>query len=284
MNQYVIEKELGAGSFGKVKLVRNTDDNKHYAMKVFKKSRLLTRKRGLKKGCLDDIYREISIMKLISHKNIIRVYEVINDPTADHILLVMYYAQKGPTMKPDWENPPLPLDLCKQYFCNVLCGLNYLHSRRIIHRDIKPENLLVGEDGYVRISDFGSALILPEDEDELGFQDKLRQTVGSPAFLPPELCAIDLPHIHATAIDIWALGVTLYFFVFGTAPFRDDTEIHLYDKIRTQELTFPRATDPDCVDLLSELLQKDPKSRISLTGAALHKWLKNDKDKLDFLR
>lgn len=134
-----------------------------------------------------------------------------------------------------------------------------VHALDIIHRDIKPANLLVSHEGVVKISDFGVS----------SFDDKevLSETAGTPAFFAPELCCTDV-HVRpriTKAIDIWALGVTLYCFIFGQCPFTAATEFELFDVIPTQPLSFPYPLqDNDLEDLLHKLLTKDPDERITL--------------------
>lgn len=152
---------------------------------------------------------------------------------------------------------PIPEDIAKKYFCDVIDGLEYrkrnvgipfltylVHSLKVIHRDIKPENLLVTGDGTAKISDFGTSIILHNEDDE-----NLKRTVGSPAFLAPELCSgnsitvfelslMNLDHnvhIVPSAIDIWSLGASLYCFIFGALPFTGETEMQMYDSIRNHE-------------------------------------------------
>jgi len=123
--------------------------------------------------------------------------------------------------------------------------------------DIKPENLLLC-DGVVKISDFSVSILLSESN-----KRQLKHTVGTPAFLPPELCSEMSSKIIATALDIWSLGVTLYVFVFGKLPFEGINQIELYNAIRLQRLQLPWKIDPDLEDLLRRMLNKSPAHRPS---------------------
>jgi len=148
-----------------------------------------------------------------------------------------------------------------------------LHSRKIIHRDIKPENLLVSADDTVKIADFSVSICLEDERDD----SQLKRTVGSPVFLAPELCASETPRIIGPAIDIWAAGVTLYFFVFGRPPFQGETEGQMYDNIKNNPVRFPKKIDSDLKDLIEKLLQKDPKKRITIEQIKKHAWIKKAK-------
>jgi len=182
--------------------------------------------------------------------------------------MVLEYAEFGSVMKGEMELDSLPEHKCRKYFRDAVMGLEYLHSCRVIHRDIKPENLLLFSDDVVKISDFGVSIRLDTEVD----QKSLKKTVGSPIFLPPELCASETPKISGPAVDIWALGVTLYFFVFGKFPFLGDTEMQMYDNIRSQKLQFPNKVDKDLQDLLQKLLKKNPDRRISIKDIKKHPW------------
>ncbi|KAK6358900.1 hypothetical protein TWF696_000079 [Orbilia brochopaga] len=143
--------------------------------------------------------------------------------------------------------PAMTIETARQVFRDTVLGLEYLHYQGIIHRDIKPANLLWNRDHRVKISDFGvSYLGQGMDVDgnmELDQTDiELAKTVGTPAFFAPELCYSDIskPRPQITeAIDVWALGVTLYCLIFARCPFMASGEYELYNVIETQELFIP---------------------------------------------
>jgi len=273
VNQYVLLKELGRGSYGKVKLCVNTEDNEFYATKVFRKKQLSKRRVGMVKGgALRDALNEIELMKTLRHHNIIMLFEVIDDPGEDKLFMIIEYAEGGSVQVGEMETDPIPEDKARRYFNDAVAGLEYIHSKNVIHRDIKPENLLLMKDGALKISDFGVALRLSSDEN--ANQQLLKKTVGSPAFLPPELCAAEIPQLYGTAIDIWALGVSLFFFIFGHLPFLGDTEMQMFENIRTKEVEFPREISGLLSDLITKMLQKEPEKRFTLKDIQNHAWTK----------
>lgn len=138
VNNYVVIKTIGIGTFSKVKLALNTDDNQLYAIKEMKKKHLSKKRFGMRKAtALDDILREISIMKKLHHRNILHLHEVINDPKEDRLFLVIEYADGGPVMKGELEAEPLPERKARAFITDVVNGLEYMHHNKIVHRDIK---------------------------------------------------------------------------------------------------------------------------------------------------
>lgn len=284
VNQYCVMRTIGVGAYGKVKLVLNLEDNQLYAMKILIKSQLKRKRIGMKKGsAFEDCLREIELMKKMDSLYAIKLIEILDDPNDDKLYMILEYAEGGPTMKSEMELDPLPEDKARLFFHDIVCAIDYIHSMKIIHRDIKPENLLVTSDGRVKISDFSVSINLDSKED----QKLLKKTAGSPIFIPPELCGPDNCRIIGTALDVWSLGITLHFFLFGRPPFQGDTEMQLYDNIRNQRLTFENLTvlAPDGIhlpvskelqDLLRRILHKDPKHRITIKEIKKHPWVKFD--------
>lgn len=126
----------------------------------------------------------------------------------------------GPVMTEAEYNTPLPQELARSYFRDVLRGIEYLNFQKIIHRDIKPSNVLLSEDGVAKIADFGVSTQLQ------GAPTLLRDVQGTPAFMAPELFA-EVPLYDGNSADIWSLGATLFTLTVGTPPFMADTEPQL---------------------------------------------------------
>ncbi|KAF9945778.1 protein kinase ssp1, partial [Modicella reniformis] len=155
INKYMVVRELGRGVHGKVKLCRDTTTNEFCAIKIVDKT---TRRRlgRSQQSNEQKIRREIAIMKKCVHPNVVRLIEVIDDPNARKIYLVLEYMEGGEVRWKDTEDKPiLPLQHARLIFRDVVLGLEYLHMQGIIHRDIKPANLLLSVDNSVKISDFG---------------------------------------------------------------------------------------------------------------------------------
>ncbi|XP_022103834.1 calcium/calmodulin-dependent protein kinase kinase 1-like isoform X2 [Acanthaster planci] len=281
LNQYLLSDEIGKGSYGVVKLAYNEEDDVHYAMKILSKKKLVRKggfakrppPRGGKPGQgpktpLDRVYQEIAILKKLDHPNIVKLVEVLNDPAEDNLYMVFELVEKGAVMEVPTNNP-LSEELAWTYFRDIILGIEYLHYQKIVHRDIKPSNLLLGEDNHLKIADFGVS-----DRFE-GIDALLSDTVGTPAFMAPETLHEDSNKYGGRALDVWAIGITLYCFIFGHVPFQDDFILGLHAKIRNLPLPFPEDKPiPDNLkDLILKMLEKDPDKRIKIPEIKLHPWV-----------
>uniref|UniRef100_A0A1A7YPC9 calcium/calmodulin-dependent protein kinase n=1 Tax=Iconisemion striatum TaxID=60296 RepID=A0A1A7YPC9_9TELE len=285
LNQYKLKDEIGKGSYGVVKLAYNEDDNTYYAMKVLSKKKLMRQAgfprrpppRGARalpdgpgqpKGPLERVYQEIAILKKLDHPNVVKLVEVLDDPSEDHLYMVFELVKQGAVMEVPADKA-FSEDQARFYFRDLLRGIEYLHYQRIIHRDVKPSNLLVGEDGHIKIADFGVSNQF-EGADAL-----LTSTVGTPAFLAPETLSETRKNFSGKALDVWAMGVTLYCFVFGVCPFMDERILSLHQKIKTQPVVIPEHADisGDLKDLLLKMLDKSPETRISVPQIKVHPWV-----------
>ncbi|CAN1182330.1 Serine/threonine-protein kinase GRIK2 [Linum perenne] len=274
INEYVRECKIGAGSYGKVVLYRSSIDGKHYAIKAFHKSYLLKLRVGPSETAMTDVLREVLIMKMLQHPNIVNLVEVIDDPNTDHFYMVLEYVDG----KWFWEGcgPPggIGEHTARKYLRNIVSGLMYLHAHNIVHGDIKPDNLLVTSNGVVKIGDFSVSQVFEDENDEL------RRSPGTPVFTAPE-CCLGLTY-NGKVADTWAVGVTLYCMVLGQYPFLGETLQDTYDKARfhffsfqivNNPLVLPDRLDSKLKDLLEGLLSKDPTQRLTLDAVADHAWV-----------
>ncbi|XP_077252929.1 serine/threonine-protein kinase GRIK1-like [Tasmannia lanceolata] len=274
VNEYVRECKIGSGSYGKVVLYRSNIDGKRYAIKVFHKSHLLKLRVAPSETAMTDVLREVSIMKMLAHPNIVNLIEVIDDPNTDHFYMVLEYVEgkwiyegSGPPggIAESTTRRGIAEDTARRYLRGIVAGLMYLHAHNIVHGDIKPDNLLVTSSGTVKIGDFSVSQVFEDSNDEL------RRSPGTPVFTAPE-CCLGLTY-HGKVADTWAMGVTLYCMVLGQYPFLGDTLQDTYDKIVNNPLSLPDGIDPELKNLLEGLLCKDPGQRISLETVAVHPWV-----------
>uniref|UniRef100_A0A8C3J0Y8 Calcium/calmodulin dependent protein kinase kinase 1 n=1 Tax=Chrysemys picta bellii TaxID=8478 RepID=A0A8C3J0Y8_CHRPI len=273
------------GSYGVVKLAYNESDDKYYAMKVLSKKKLLKQygfprrppPRGSKATSggqpkpmapLDRVYQEIAILKKLDHINIVKLIEVLDDSAEDNLYMVFDLLRKGPVMEVPTDQP-FTEEQARLYFKDIVLGIEYLHYQKIIHRDIKPSNLLLGDDGHVKIADFGVS-----NQFE-GNDAQLSSTAGTPAFMAPEAISDSGKSFSGKALDVWAMGITLYCFVYGKCPFIDEYILSLHNKIKNKAVEFP--DEPQISEELKELivrmLDKNPETRITVPEIKLHPWL-----------
>eukprot|EP00794_Sanderia_malayensis_P014015 gene14015-15473_t len=275
INHYQIQEEIGRGSFAAVYKCISSKTNQTYAMKVISKKRMI-RKTGFtarhprkgKSNPLDGLHREIAILKKVDHPCIVKLVEVIDDSDIDDVYMVFELMKSGPALEIPTDSP-LSEEKARRYFRDTILGLEYLHHTKIIHRDIKPSNLLLDNNDHVKIADFGVSDMF-EGED-----DTLNRFAGSPAFQAPEAISEGRSKFSGKAADIWALGVTLYSFIYGIVPFNDKDVITLYERIKNEKLVFPDEpiVDPQLQDLICRLLSKDAKQRIKIADIKNHPWV-----------
>ncbi|XP_068585589.1 calcium/calmodulin-dependent protein kinase kinase 1 isoform X2 [Cebidichthys violaceus] len=285
LNQYKLKSEIGKGSYGVVKLAYNEDDDKHYAMKLVSKKKLMKQcgfprrppPRGPKAaqgeqpkilGPLERVYQEIAILKKLDHVNIVKLVEVLDDPAEDNLHMVFDLMPKGPVMEVPTD-VPLTEEQARLYFRDIILGIEYLHYQKIVHRDIKPSNLLLGDDSHVKIADFGVSNQF-EGNDAM-----LSSTAGTPAFMAPETLSDARKSFSGKALDVWAMGVTLYCFVFGKCPFIDEYILALHNKIRTRLVDFPETPkiSEELRTLVLQMLDKNPDTRITIPEIKMDQWV-----------
>uniref|UniRef100_A0A674AEF0 Calcium/calmodulin-dependent protein kinase kinase 1, alpha a n=1 Tax=Salmo trutta TaxID=8032 RepID=A0A674AEF0_SALTR len=216
-------------------------------------------------GPLERVYQEIAILKKLDHLNIVKLVEVLDDPAEDNLHMGI------PVMEVPTDSP-FTEEQTRLYFRDIVLGMEYLHYQKIVHRDIKPSNLLLGDDSHVKIADFGVSNQF-EGNDAL-----LSSTAGTPAFMAPETLSDIRQSFSGKALDVWAMGVTLYCFVFGKCPFIDEYILVLHNKIRTKCVEFPESPEisEELKSLIQRMLDKNPDTRITIPEIKLDPWVTQD--------
>ncbi|GKU93576.1 hypothetical protein SLEP1_g7162 [Rubroshorea leprosula] len=265
VNNYVRERKIASGNYGKVALYQSTTDGKHYAIKAFHKSHLSRVRVAPSETAMSDVHREVLIMKSLEHPNIVNLFEVIDDPNTDHFYMVLEYVEGKWVCEAFGDTRGISEDTARKYLRDIVSGLMYLHAHNIIHGDIKPDNLLITSAGTLKIADFSVSQVVEDCDDEL------RRSPGTPVFTAPECCSGST--YHGKAADTWAVGVTLYCMIFGKYPFLGETIPDTYDKIVNKPLILPDDMNPELRNLLEGLLCKDPRQRMTLNDIAEHTWV-----------
>eukprot|EP00756_Hemistasia_phaeocysticola_P030468 Hpha_TRINITY_DN16291_c2_g2::TRINITY_DN16291_c2_g2_i1::g.14151::m.14151/K07359/CAMKK2; calcium/calmodulin-dependent protein kinase kinase 2 len=257
INEYAVITELGRGAYGKVKLVTHIPTDQWFAIKIMNKHVLSRVRKGVSgKTAMDDVLREIAIMKALDHPNVVKLHEVINDPSCKKLYLIIDYVENGPIW--NMGDKALEVATIRKHLVGMCQGLDYLHAQNVLHRDIKPDNLLVDGDDQVRWCDFGVSGARDADGD--GEDDLILDSEGTPAFLTPEQCKQQ--PLSGRMVDLWAMGVTLYCMTFGRLPFTGSSIQEMTESICGPGPSFEDCPDPDLRDLLERLLHPDPEKRI----------------------
>ncbi|CAR29024.1 hypothetical protein ZYGR_0W00520 [Zygosaccharomyces rouxii] len=254
---------LGFGSTGKVQLACNEITQQSAAVKEISKA-IFSAKTAPGNSSIAastpdplpyGIEREIIIMKLLNHPNVLRLYDVWE--TNPSLYMVLEYAEKGELFNLLVENGPLPENEAVCFFRQIIIGVSYCHALGIVHRDLKPENLLLDHDLNIKIADFGMAAL--ETEDKL-----LETSCGSPHYAAPEIVS-GIPY-HGFASDIWSCGVIFFALLTGRLPFdEEDGNIrNLLLKVQSGKFEMPDDDEisPEAQDLLAKILTVDPECRI----------------------
>ncbi|XP_062391965.1 MAP/microtubule affinity-regulating kinase 3, partial [Sardina pilchardus] len=205
VGNYRLLKTIGKGNFAKVKLARHTLTGKEVAVKIIDKTQLNS-------SSLQKLFREVRIMKQLNHPNIVKLFEVIE--TEKTLYLIMEYASGGEVFDYLVAHGRMKEKEARAKFRQIVSAVQYCHQKCIVHRDLKAENLLLDADMNIKIADFGFS-------NKFTMGSKLDTFCGSPPYAAPELFRDE--HYMGACVDVWALGVMLFFMATGTMPFRADT-------------------------------------------------------------
>ncbi|XP_062621740.1 serine/threonine-protein kinase N2-like [Saccostrea cucullata] len=238
---------LGRGHFGKVILAEYKNTNEYYALKALKKP---------------DIIARDEVESLMSEK---RIFEVINSmrhpflvnlfacfQTEAHVIFVMEYACGGDLMMhihSDVFSEPRTVF----YSGCVVLGLQYLHEHDIVYRDLKLDNLLLDQEGYLKIADFGLC------KEGMGYGDRTSTFCGTPEFLAPEVLT---ETSYTRSVDWWGLGVLIFEMLVGESPFPGDDEEEVFDSIVNEEVRYPRFLSTEAIAIMRRLLRRNPDRRL----------------------
>jgi serine/threonine protein kinase len=261
IKDYCVEhKKIGAGAFSTIHKAHHIDTNRVYAIKkidIYKTKK--TNKEAYK--------REFSLLRKIEHKNIIKLHDIIIDSHQQNLFLVLDYYKNGDLAK-FLNGRSLKEKYCKKYMFQLRDGLEYLFSKNIIHRDLKPQNLLLDDNYNLIITDFGLAKSYQSNE--------LLETIcGSPLFMAPEIIQ---KKPYSIKSDLWSVGVILYQMLYAKLPYFSKNIIKLIAEINRKPVLFesPFIVSDECIQLMKELLKKDPSDRIGWHDFFNHSWFSRD--------
>lgn len=258
LGQYRLGKTLGIGAFGKVKMAFHIITGQKVAVKILNKGKIKHMEMAEK------VRREINILKMCTHPHIIRLYEVIDTPS--DIFVIMEYVSGGELFDFIVSRGRLPPDEARQFFHQIVSGIEYCHYHKIVHRDLKPENLLLDSDNNIKLADFGLSNVAHDG-------DFLRTSCGSPNYAAPEVISGNL--YAGAEVDVWSMGVILYALLCGTLPFDDESIPNLFKKIKSGMYSLPSHLSQSARDLILRLLVVDPMKRITIPEVRQHQWFQH---------
>ena len=279
---YLLLQTLGEGEFGKVKLGVHRHFGEETAIKLIKREMVAAAEEHQADGSkTSKVEREISVLRLLRHPNIVHLYEVIESER--YIGIVLEYGAGGELFDYILAQKCLQEREACRLFAQLVSGVSYLHRKKIIHRDLKLENLLLDRHRNVIITDFGFANNFSARSNDL-----MATSCGSPCYAAPELVVQDGMYVGA-AVDVWSCGVILYAMLAGYLPFDDDPanpdgdNINmLYKYIMATPLSFPDYITAEPRSLLQRMLVPDPAKRATLDEVMDHPWLAPYRDLFHF--
>ncbi|XVF64935.1 hypothetical protein PTKIN_Ptkin09bG0206400 [Pterospermum kingtungense] len=235
VGKYEIGRTIGEGNFAKVKFAQNTETGESVAMKVLDRSTIIKHK------MVDQIKREISIMKLVRHPYVVRLHEVIASRTK--IYIILEFITGGELFDKIVHTGRLSEAEARRYFQQLIDGVEYCHSKGVYHRDLKGVSLL-------------------------------RTTCGTPNYVAPEV----LSHkgYDGAVADVWSCGVILYVLMAGYLPFDELDLTTLYNKIEKAEFSCPSWFPVGAKSLIHRILDPNPQTRITIEQIRSDEWFKKN--------
>eukprot|EP00730_Choanoeca_flexa_P004578 TRINITY_DN11738_c0_g1_i1.p1 TRINITY_DN11738_c0_g1~~TRINITY_DN11738_c0_g1_i1.p1 ORF type:complete len:1660 (+),score=374.61 TRINITY_DN11738_c0_g1_i1:224-5203(+) len=279
-HDFDLKTKLSSGAFGSVWMAYHVRTKEQVAIKILRKQEMIN------KNVVAQVMAERDILQFARNPFLINMY--CSFTTKNWLYIVMEYAPGGDLATYLKAMTYMELKEARRYFAETVLAVEYIHDFGIIHRDIKPDNLIIGQDGHIKLTDFGLSQIglmsattriqerdSPEAPVEPGADpDKPKQVLGTPDYIAPEVI---LGQTCGKAVDWWSMGVILYEFLIGEPPFYADTVDKIFERTINDEVEFPVYEDPaddtltpEVKDLIRLLLEKDPSRRLGTPPPPSH--------------
>ena len=286
IDEYLIKETIGKGTFSTVKLGEHIKTKQKVAIKILNKAKIKANEDLIR------IKREIKILQMMNHPNIIKTYKIIENDK--NYFIIMEYCQGGELFNYIVDKEKLDEDEASMFFYQLINALEYIHSLGIAHRDLKPENLLLIDNKIIKIIDFGLS-------NYFNGEHNLETPCGSPSYASPEI--IKGETYNGFCIDIWASGIIMFAMLCGYLPFDDDEEDKdesdeenksagniknnfsssneessesdnevLFQRILEGKVDFPDYLSKDSIDLMKKILVIEPEKRIQIKDIKKHKF------------
>ncbi|KAK4215022.1 Serine/threonine-protein kinase ksg1 [Rhypophila decipiens] len=262
---------LGEGSYSTVYLATDRQTLREYAIKVLEKKHIIKEKKikyvNIEKNTLN---------RLTEHPGIVRLYYTFQDEQS--LYYVLDLCSGGELLGVLKKTGTFDVECTRFYGAQILDAIEYMHSRGVIHRDLKPENLLLDDQMHVKVTDFGTAKLLPDPRDprpqqdvagQNGQDDRTASFVGTAEYVSPELLT---DKTAGKPSDLWAFGCIIYQLLVGRPPFKGPTEYLTFQKIVALEYDFPAGFPPAARDLVERCLVLDPNRRLTVEHIKNHEF------------
>uniref|UniRef100_A0A3B3Q814 Serine/threonine-protein kinase BRSK2-like n=1 Tax=Paramormyrops kingsleyae TaxID=1676925 RepID=A0A3B3Q814_9TELE len=251
---YRLEKTLGKGQTGLVKLGIHCITGQKVAIKIVNREKL-------SESVLMKVEREIAILKLIEHPHVLKLHDVYENNK--YLYLVLEHVSGGELFDYLVKKGRLTPKEARKFFRQIISALDFCHNHSICHRDLKPENLLLDEKNNIRIADFGMASLQVGDS-------LLETSCGSPHYACPEV--IRGEKYDGRKADVWSCGVILFALLVGALPFDHDNLRQLLEKVKSGLFHMPHFIPPDCQALLKGMIEVNAEKRLTLEAIQKHAW------------
>ncbi|KAH3669016.1 hypothetical protein WICMUC_005115 [Wickerhamomyces mucosus] len=241
---------LGEGGFARCFQIRD-DSGTVYAAKTVAKASIKSDKTKTK------LLSEIKIHKSMSHPNIVQFVDCFEDDVNVYILLEICPNQS--LMDLLKKRKVLTEPEVRYFMTQIIGGIRYMHTRRVIHRDLKLGNIFFDPEMNLKIGDFGLAAVLRADTDR-------KYTIcGTPNYIAPEVLTGKTVG-HSYEVDVWSIGVMMYALLIGKPPFQSKDVSLIYERIKTNDYMFPedKPISESAKQLIQDVLSTDPLKRPTL--------------------
>ncbi|KAG2389607.1 hypothetical protein C9374_014167 [Naegleria lovaniensis] len=256
---------IGSGANGKVFLGYNVDDGKFFAIKECTFENV---PEDVLETKLENLQREINLMKGLRHENIVQYYGAEVNGTTLNIFLE--FVPGGSVSSLLRRYGRLSEDVTRQYTIQMLKGLKYLHDNRIIHRDIKGANILVSVEGKIKLADFGASRKI---QDIMTLSTEFKSLTGTPHFMAPEVI---MQTGHGRPADVWSIGCTIVEMYTGRPPFSEFTTaaaVMFHIAASTEMPSFPDFVSEGCKKFLARCFIRDPNKRATVDDLLNDPWI-----------
>lgn len=250
IEDFVLHKMLGKGSFGKVFLAELKKSGKFFAVKALKKDVVLMD---------DDVECTMVERRVLSlaWENPFLTHLYCTFQTKENLFFVMEYLNGGDLMFHIQNCHKFDVHRATFYAAEIICGLQFLHSKGIIYRDLKLDNVLLDSDGHIKIADFGMC------KENMQEESRTSTFCGTPDYIAPEIL---LGQKYNSSVDWWSFGVLLYEMLIGQSPFHGRDEEELFLSIRTYNPVYPSCLSKTAKDILVKLFVREPEERLGVKG------------------